>query len=78
MSNFTCDKCNVDSIDSGKQGYTQGCIHWPPERTGIYECIVKREGLNDLNQRVHYDVKTKKWSLSDHESIKIWKVNPHI
>lgn len=78
MSSFTCDKCEVLNIDSGRDGYTQGCLHWPPQRTGIYECIVKREGLNDLNQRVHYDAKKQKWSLATSENIKHWKVNPHL
>lgn len=75
MSNFNCSFCGILNIDSGKQGFTQGCIHYPPEHTAIYECIVKRKGLHDLNQRILYNHFKRKWTISDFEQIKSWKVN---
>lgn len=78
MSNFICEKCDVSNIDSGKLGYTEGCIHYPPEYTGIFECVVERENLPNLNQRIRYDHAKQKWFLSDYGKIKSWKVNPHL
>ena len=31
MSNFTCEKCNKDIIDS-ESGYVTGCEHYPVEQ----------------------------------------------
>jgi len=37
MSNFKCEKCGVNIMDSS-EGYIRGCVHYPPDKVLPAEC----------------------------------------
>ena len=69
MSNFTCEKCSVNIVDS-PTGYIQGCKHYPPEKTGFYECKIKHPTNGYTINRLLF--KDGEWVLDNKDDLLQW------
>lgn len=73
MSSFNCIICNTPNIDS-TTGYISGCIHYPPDKTGIYLCFITYNKNDNTKQRLRYDCDKDEWAITDKHDIHHWEI----